>query len=619
MPSLRPDLNVKCNSAQKSAIEHFEGPACVIAGPGSGKTFVIIKRILNLIRKGVSPGSILTITFTKAAAIEMQQRFIKETDSMYPEVLFGTFHSIFYHILDNRNYSILKEPDKYRILSHILQRKDYDNESIRLILSEISRLKNTGEPIENRDKGVPFYEDFPEIYSEYCEILKEQSLMDFDDMVLLCRDYLIDRPDVRKKWQDRLKFIQIDEYQDINKMQFEVVRLLLNEKNNLFVVGDDDQAIYGFRGSDPKLMLTFDEYFKDARRIILDTNYRCTPAILDASKLVIDENKIRYRKDIKSGKCGNAGIFRGASFTDRSEQYTGIIRKLNSMKTNMQLSDIAIIVRTNTEATGIARILNDANVPCLYKEKIVALHEKPVVMDILSYMAFAKSGQKRSDFIRIMNKPVRYICRECCSREIIKESDLTMYYQKKGKLRMTTTVQKFFRDMKLLSKLSPKGSVHFIRGYLGYDKYLKEKFIENEKVWTIHKEELDELEKLCAGFKTYEDLIEYLEDTSRVLDKMRNAKIVNKSGVRIMTMHASKGLEFKAVFLPDLNEGIVPSRKSITIEEIEEERRMLYVAMTRAKEELYLSFVKGTKENPMRMSGFLRPVRDIFDAGIDVK
>ena len=152
---MRPEANLKCNSAQKSAIEHFEGPACVIAGPGSGKTFVIIQRILNLIRKGVSPGSILTITFTKAAAIEMQQRFIKETDSEYPEVLFGTFHSIFYHILDNKNYSILKEPEKYRILGHILQGKDYDSESMKLVLSEISRLKNTGDVPENCDKSVP--------------------------------------------------------------------------------------------------------------------------------------------------------------------------------------------------------------------------------------------------------------------------------------------------------------------------------------------------------------------------------------------------------------------------------------------------------------------------------
>lgn len=610
---MKPDLSLKCNSAQKCAIEHFEGPACVIAGPGSGKTFVIIQRILNLIRKGVSPGSILTITFTKAAAIEMQQRFIKETDSLYPEVLFGTFHSIFYHILDNKNCTILKEKDKYKILSNVLQGKDYDNESLRLLLSEISRLKNTGESPENCDKGVPYYEIFPDIYNEYCQILKEQSLIDFDDMVLLCRDYLVSRPDIRRKWQERLSFIQIDEYQDINRMQFEVVRLLLSDKKNLFVVGDDDQAIYGFRGSDPKLMLSFTEHFDNAKQILLDTNYRCAPDILNASKLVIEENNIRLKKDIRAGKSGSKGVLQGSSYTDRTEEYAGIIKKIGELNKRISLSEIAVIVRTNTEATGIAKILTDANIPCFYKERITALHEKPVIMDILAYMSFAKNGQKRSDFIRIMNKPVRYICRECCKNETISEKDIVGYYQRKGKLSMTTTTQKFFRDMKLLGELSPKGAVHYIRGYLGYDKYLKEKYIGNEKTKIIHMEELDEFEKLCATFRDYDELLEYLEDTSKTLESMRKEKCTNKRGVRIMTMHASKGLEFKAVILPDLNEGIVPSRKSITIEEIEEERRMLYVAMTRAKEELYLGFVRGTRENPMRMSGFLRPVGYLFE------
>ncbi len=604
---------MKCNSAQRSAIEHFEGPACVIAGPGSGKTFVIIQRILNLIRKGVNPGSILTITFTKAAAIEMQQRFIKETDSMYPEVLFGTFHSIFYHILDNKDCTILKECDKYKILGHILQGRDYDSESIRLILSEISRLKNTGESPDNCDKSVPFYENFPSIYEEYCEILRDQLLIDFDDMVLLCKEYLYERPDIRRKWQERLSFIQIDEYQDINRMQFEVVRLLLNKKNNLFVVGDDDQAIYGFRGSDPKLMLTFNDYFSDAKQILLDTNYRCAPCILDASKRVIEENNIRFKKDIKAGKKAGISVLKGAAYIDRNDEYTSIIKMICTMKERMSLSEIAIIVRTNTEATGIAKILTEAKIPCFYKEKLVALHEKPVIMDVLSYMAFAKDGQKRSDFLRIMNKPVRYISRQSLAGDVIIEKDLLFYYQKKGKLRMTAAIQKFFRDMSMLSKLNPRMSVHFIRTYIGYDKYLKQKYIGNEKTYQMHIGELDEFEKLCKNFKYYEDLLEYIEDSKGAMESMRRNKCVNKSGVRIMTMHASKGLEFKAVFLPDLNEGIVPSRKSITIEEIEEERRMLYVAMTRAKEELYLGYVKGTKENPMRMSGFLRPVRHLFD------
>ncbi|SEK36985.1 DNA helicase-2 / ATP-dependent DNA helicase PcrA [Butyrivibrio sp. ob235] len=627
MQNLKPDMNLNCNPAQKRAIMHDKGPACVIAGPGSGKTFVIIQRIISLIRKGVNPGSILTITFTKAAAIEMQQRFIKETNSVYPEVLFGTFHSIFYHILNSDKLTIIKETDKYKVLSHILHGRDYDSEMIRLMLSEISRLKNSGLCPEERDKAVPFYEDFPEIYEEYTAILKEQGLIDFDDMVLLCRDYLLQRDDVRKKWQDRLEYIQIDEYQDINLMQFEVIKLLLGKDRNLFVVGDDDQSIYGFRGSDPELMLGFKDHFEDAEEIILDTNYRCAPKILEASKSIIDENKIRFKKDIKAGKKGDLGIITGKSFSDKKEQYKSIIKEIKSFEANAKmaskedvtLSDFSIIVRTNVEATAFAGMLGEAGIPCSYKEKVVAFHEKAAVKDMISYLSFIHDGQKRSDFLRIMNKPVRYISRAALEgKEKIEEKDLLLFYARQSKINMTTTVQKLFRDLKLMSKLSPKGAVHFIRGFMGYDKYLKDKLCASAKVLEGHMSDLDEFEKLCENFRDYQDLKEYIEELDKTLEVMRNVKVCDKKGVRVMTMHASKGLEFKRVYLPDLNEGIVPSRKSITSSEIEEERRMLYVAMTRAKEELHLSYVKGSKENPMRMSGFLRPIRDLFrDGNID--
>ncbi len=555
----------------------------------------------------------------------MQQRFIKETDSMYPEVLFGTFHSIFYHILDSTKLTIIKETDKYKILSHILYGKDYDGEIIRLILSEISRLKNSGDSIENRDKSVPFYEEFPEILREYSAILREQGLIDFDDMVILCRDYLLKRPDIRKKWQNRLRYIQIDEYQDINTAQFEVVKLLLSEEQNLFVVGDDDQSIYGFRGSDPRLMLGFKEYFKNAKEIILDTNYRCAPKILEASKHVINENSIRFRKNIKSGKVGNPGIITGKEYIEKAEQYKGIIEEIRNLETTEKrtgnkpkLSDIAIIVRTNMEATGFASMLKEAAIPCSYKEKIVALHEKAAVKDMISYMAFMNEGHKRSHFLRIMNKPVRYISRAALTKETVEERELLCYYAKQSKLNMTTMIQKLFTDLKLMSLLTPKGSVHFIRDFMGYDKYLREKFAGNSKVLNTHLADLNEFEELCKDFKNYFDLKDYLEDEERKIENMRNIEISDKNGVRVMTMHASKGLEFKRVYIPDLNEGIIPSRKSITMEEIEEERRMLYVAMTRAKEELHLSYVKGTKENPMRMSGFLRPVKYLFqDSNFD--
>jgi DNA helicase-2/ATP-dependent DNA helicase PcrA len=315
------------NAAQQQAVMHAKGPAMVLAGPGSGKTTVITERLRYLIeQKAVDPASILVITFTKASAIEMQIRFLKLSDNSYPQVLFGTFHSVFYQIIrdsiSNKNTGLLIADIKFQteiirdILSELkahgkITRQEYDEgcENIPDILSEISRIKNLDIDPEQAGMSIPLAGVFPDIFTSYGKKLREFGRIDFDDMIVRCLNLLTQNASILKKWQQRFRFILIDEYQDINPVQSKIVDLLLGEEKNLFAVGDDDQSIYGFRGSDPAIMLAFNEKFASCggRVINLDINYRSGSEILNASKLVIAENKKRLDKNLAAFEGNKKG------------------------------------------------------------------------------------------------------------------------------------------------------------------------------------------------------------------------------------------------------------------------------------------------------------------------
>ncbi len=658
-------INNKVNPPQLRAITHGAGAACVIAGPGSGKTFVIIQRVINLIESGVSPGQILVITFTKAAAIEMQQRFIKETDSRFPEVLFGTFHSCFYQILKSSTpagtepVTVMSNLDKYNCMSSVLRqlqsrirqiRKsslyskkgiykekdrngfinnnadlgnscgngipeeiDFDNETIKVLLSEVSRIKNDGCGPEACGRDVPLYEHFTEIFNEYNSLMRGQSLIDFDDMILMCYELLKNNRNVLSIWQERFKYILIDEYQDINNMQFKVIELLAGSSGNVFAVGDDDQSIYGFRGSKPELMLGFKDFFPDSKEIILNVNYRCASKILEKSLLVINENRKRFVKDISPAPNSIEGVVVGKSFESKDEEYSYIAKVISTKEaSNLSFKDIAVIFRTNLEATSMAQFLISKGIPCSYKEKITFIHDRKEIMDLIAYMSFVNNGNRRSDFLRIINQPVRYIKRDALKNEIVREADLLAYYKNTANIHMMDTISKLFRDLKMIGSLRPRLAVHYIRKVVGYDKYIMDKYRKDKSRMAETLAALDEFMDMCREYESFNELKDVIEEQNRIKEEAKDI-VQKKNGVNIMTMHASKGLEFDTVFIPDINEGIVPSRKSVSPDAIEEERRMFYVAMTRAKKELYLTYVKGTKDNPVMMSSFLRPIRDVFD------
>ena len=594
------------------AIMHANGPAMILAGPGSGKTFVIVRRLVRLIENGVDPSKILVITFTKAAAIEMQIRFLKLTDSSYPEVSFGTFHSVFYQIIRNnssKDSNIQIATNKFRteivrdILSLLkasskISQDEYDDglEQIDGILSEISRIKNIDLSPSECLENICLSKVFPEIFNDYNRRLREFGQIDFDDMIVRCYELLDKNPQVRQFYQEKFKYILIDEYQDINPMQYKVVGLLLGEEKNLFAVGDDDQSIYGFRGSRPEIMLDFMESFKDhgAKMINLDTNYRCGRKIVLAALSVIEENHVRFKKKLSASKDNGEGGVYTRIYESRKRQMEAIAVFLK--KHLEELDDMAILFRTNKEAQSLLSVLNEYGIPTNLDSKTLSIYDDKAVKTLLSYISFAINGHKRGDYLKIINVPMRYISRDTAPNEIVNERDVCRYYTDNYK--RLSEVKKFFSSINMIKHLRPMLAVKYIRNSVGIDKF-----------FPGSKKALDELERISLE---YDDLRRFLGHEKEIKIS-REVKDKNTKRVNLLTMHGSKGLEFKYVWLPDLNEGIIPSRSAINSVQIEEERRMLYVAMTRAKTALIMSYIKGTKENPMLPSRFLRPVKDLFD------
>ncbi|MBQ3795608.1 MAG: ATP-dependent helicase [Butyrivibrio sp.] len=603
------------NAAQMEAILHNEGPAMVLAGPGSGKTFVIVERLRYLIQEyKVEPSSILVITFTKAAAIEMQQRFMKITDSSYPEVNFGTFHSVFYQIIrlsnPNTKLQIASESTKYKLLKDIIlsakgkglirasASEDY-LEQLKDIASEISRIKNTLDAPEDCELNSTIKDGFKYIFEEYNNSLEEFNIIDFDDMLLRCYSLLNSEPEVLKTWQNRFRYILIDEYQDINLIQYKIIRLLC-ESNNLFVVGDDDQSIYGFRGSDPSIMLKFEGEFEGIKpKIInLDTNYRCGKKILDNALLLIEENSVRFKKKLHADLSNGMGYLLPRRYQNKRQQTEAILYFLKSHQND--LDKIAFIFRTNQEAISLANELKKAGIPTNLQDNAKNFAMSPAVKLCMDYLSFSCIDKRREFFFRIMNKPLRYISRECVPDEYVNEFKVKNYYRgNQDKLR---EIDKLFKQINIIAKMRPSLSVRFLRNEVGIDK--------------LYPGEIDALNEMSEMAMTLPDNRALIEKITALRSEDENLKKSPKAKgncLKLLTMHGSKGLEFDIVWLPNLNEGIIPSRSSVTSLQIEEERRMLYVGMTRAKTALIMSYLTGNEENPMLPSRFLRPLRYLWE------
>ena len=596
------------NPGQASAISHRDGPMLVLAGPGSGKTYTITQRIRCLIEEGgAEPESILVITFTRAAADEMKSRFFRLTEGKFYPVNFGTFHAVYYHILKNAYHyhsgNILSEHEKRELLKTVLLRTNglpcLEDEEAEMLLNQISRYKNDGCPADVSkslgDTCALRPEQFALLYQAYSREARERRKLDFDDMVLGCRELFLQYPAVLAAWQKKFRYILVDEFQDINAMQYEVLRMLALPENNLFVVGDDDQ----FRGARPELMLNFERDYPDAKRVELSVNYRSTPEILSCAGKLIRVNKNRFEKKSRAAS-GHGEAVRFLGFEDREAQNERIAQEL--LKAGEERGSSAVIFRTNRDAGELAELLLKKGVPFWMKEKLKSPYRGRAAADLRAYLSFAFGGQKRSDFLRIMNRPKRYLSRSALDLEQVDLERLKARYRDKPY--MQEILRKLQMDLARLRRMDLYAAVNYIRRGMGYEEYLKQAAMEEHLSLKELRAQADWFQKQVKEYAVLEDLEEHILFFERELESAA-AKRPGADCVSLLTMHASKGLEYDTVYLPDCNEGIIPHKKSMRGEEVEEERRMFYVAMTRARKRLTLSWVAGTKEEPGFLSRFL--------------
>ncbi len=597
---------------------HHEGPAMVLAGPGAGKTYVITNRVKTLIEDyDVPPEKILVVTFSKAAAVEMKERFETMTEGRHLPVRFGTFHSVFFQILRLAYHyeakDIVTPALKYRFLEEALRDLEYEvddrREFVENVEKEISRVKGDGIDVDCYYSSQCPEQVFRDLFRGYQQRLQRHRCLDFDDMVVYTYQLLRERKDILLRWQQQFSYILIDEFQDINYLQFETICMLASPENNLFIVGDDDQSIYGFRGARPDIMLAFPKRFPATEKIVLGVNYRCSTQILTAADHLIRYNKKRYAKELTaySGRREGVHVSRYQNLPAEAEKIAALIRQYG--QDGISYEEMAVLFRTNLQMRILAGKLMEHGIPFTMKENLPNMFETWMAKDILCYIRLALGERDRESFLKIANRPVRYLSRAAFSDPEVNFRNLKAYYAKKNQMWMLERIDGFENELRALKTMSPYSAIHYIRKGIGYDdflsEYAKEKNV-NVDDWI---DVLDEILETARDKVSLPEWMAFVESYGETLEKMQktrqNLKQEEPCGVSLMTMHASKGLEFHTVFIPTVNEGVSPYRKAIQSGELEEERRMLYVAMTRAKEHLHLSFVKERFHKTAEPSRFL--------------
>ena len=583
------------SSNQKKAIEHGAGPLMVLAGPGSGKTFVITHRIKYLIEgPGINPAHILVVTFSRAAAKEMKDRFEK----LYSKspVTFGTFHSVFFNLLKTAygfgSEQIASDELRYTLIKELIKRNSIENEDINTLagnlLNEIALVKQDNISIKNYYSNSISSDTFKKIYSDYESELEARGKLDFEDMLSLTYELLSERSDILKAVQNRYRYILVDEFQDINFLQYNIIKLMAGEKQNITVVGDDDQSIYRFRGARPEIMLGFERDFRNVKKVFLDMNFRSSTQIVNASTKLISFNSKRFPKNFKA-KNGDGAPVSLIEFKNPFLEVNSIIKDIKDyIKSGQDINSIAVLYRTNLSPRLLIERLMRNNIPFTIRDAIPNLFDHWVAKDIISYIKLAINIGDKSDLLRISNKPNRYISRDSLSSSRANIETLFDYYDDKSY--MIKRIVELREHLRTIKNLKPATALRYIRNVVGYDEYIEEycdmNGVESDDCYSI----LGDLENSAAEYNDFNDWFVHMDEYKDELIEARKKSNENDKGVRLMTFHSSKGLEFDIVYIIDVNEGSVPYKKAKGVDEIEEERRMFYVAMTRARKKLCICY-----------------------------
>ena len=611
---------MKLNRGQDEAIKHGNGPCMVLAPPGSGKTLIVTERTRYLIEEsGVRPDQILVITFTRYAAREMKERFERLTAGKNYPVTFGTFHSIFYGILKcaygiGAN-NLMSEKESSVLLQEVLDQTNIEStpevedeeELVRELLREVGMVKNGLYHLKDFHSKYLTQDEFAEVFRSYEHQKKELKKFDFDDMLVQCYALFRKKPEILQGWQKRFQYILIDEFQDINRVQYEVIRMLAAPRYNLFVVGDDDQSIYGFRGAKPELMLYMKQEFPSLRTISLTVNYRSTEFITGAATRVILHNDTRFYKRVQSfrGRGQNVHVQEVLDEQEEAQYVTEEIQK--KLDQGIKPGEIAVLFRAAVQARMISEILSEHRIPFEMRDYVTNFYRHFIVKDMMAYLQLAAGKRDRSLFLTICNRPLRYLARNSMENRQVNFEDLRKFYCDKDW--MLDIIDQFDVDVRMMKNMAPYAAIQYIREKIGYDDFLKEYAEKHQISWKQLMDVMAELEERSKNFKSYDEweihIAKYTQELEEQQAKARKIKGERENKVQLMTIHSAKGLEFEDVFVIHANEGEIPHQKAEKKDEIEEERRLFYVALTRAKNNLCISYITQKNGNSIKPSRFV--------------
>ena len=612
--------SLKANIAQESAVNSIYGPVIIVSCPGSGKTTTLVRRINRMIEAGIDARSILMVTFTKSAAADMEKRY-RQIYGEAPGVVFQTIHALCRNILVAERVigekSLLNEKESREILSGLLEGRPEIGNAIDMaetMLSEFGKYKESDISLEDYEPSGCEKSLFMEIADAYTSAKKEIGKVDFDDLLTGCRDLLRDNRKTLSKWQRRFQFIQCDEYQDTSRIQKDILYMLAGKKANLCVVGDDDQSIYRFRGADNHIMMQFEEDFGDrgVRKILMNTNYRSAPEIVDMADVCIRNNRVRFAKEFISerGREGAKGTAEYKAYRTKAAELEDIISVIRQRsKEKVPYSEMAILFRTNRQASLPVQALSAEDIPYYSTENVTTVYDDWMFTDIRAYIELSMGINTRQNLFRVLNRPNRYLP-AAQFRDIdfdigpmtdaikFKKGDERAWAYKSAKESIDAWFRVFGPGMitedtptaDMVKKLEGRGTIQ-------YDAYLRQVAKQRRKEEDDLLSEFEELKQDALRFAT---VGEWLAHARMVSEKVRrenaDKRKKNKDGVTVTTMHKAKGREWKVVFILGANDNVIPGRQAITKEDLEEERRILYVAMTRAKDELYI----GSTAEPSR-------------------
>lgn len=601
------------SAEQQEAVNHFRGPCLCMAGPGSGKTLVLTERIASLVRvHGIEPRSILVVTFTRDAAASMKRR--SEEDHIYPAPAFGTFHSVFYNILLRegriRPENLISGRKTLGLLSLSVNEcglKEVNTEYYPALLRTISFYKNTGFLDENLYPNDTTTEDMKRIIAKFGEHTVGDGYFDFDDILVETRRFFKEHPERLAFWQKKFPFILVDEAQDMNRLQYETITELARPLDNLFLVGDDDQAIYGFRGSDPSFLLQFEKDYQDVHKVILNKNYRSDSLIVSSSAKLISQNKVRFEKNLTAASS-DPGTIEIITARDEHEEGRLVAEKIQLLlSSGVPASQIAVLYRNRLVSTCLVQELSR-----LSREKSETdtfFYKSFVVKDILSYLTISQSDEvKREDFVAALTHPDRNIGIIGLGRSELSKNE---WLSKMKKTVFKNEAEFFINDLKFIALLSPSSAINYILKKMGYAKYIRDFSYKNGMDASIYNDHAATLLKEAAAYRHIGDFIPDMQEKKEhaIITEEKEKK---PDSIGYYTFHGSKGLEFDNVFIIGACDGITPSEKADTAVRIEEERRVFYVAMTRAKKNLYISVAGKYGNHTYYPSPFLKEAFGTF-------